>query len=79
MKKKIKLPPVSASPFCGDCARQSQLNRSVDEIVRRQGSGGRGHRIEPQAQSLKSKAFEAVTTALMFTALIGCAYGVMAL
>lgn len=72
--QKIKL-PTARSPFSGDCTRQKQLNESVDVLLKNQPV----HPPKPTVSSRASKAIEVVSTVLMFVAVIGCAYGVMAL
>jgi len=79
MRKMIKIKPGTINfqrPFAGDCTRQNQLNRSVDDLVRSQDAE---ITPRPKARSLKSKALDSACCLLFFTALIGCAYGVMAL
>lgn len=77
--RNLKLNP----PFVEDCTRQSQLNRSVDRILRDQMSSIGRQRIEPQATSLKPQTVramgEVISGLLFFATLIGCAYLGMAL
>ena len=61
---KIKL------PFGGDCTRQRELNRSVDDLIRRQESA----RKKPVASAALKSAGEIVGGIGLLAAMVGDAY-----
>jgi hypothetical protein len=74
--KKINIPPVKTPLFSGDCARQQQLNRSVDELFgklktedRKQKKTIGGH---PSSVN-RPQSSELILSILFFVCLFGCA------
>jgi hypothetical protein len=77
MKKPVK-------PFTGDCIRQSQLNRSVDDLLKKQrGPWDSEHRrLHDQIVSKKKSATlagEIICGMLLFVTAVACAVGTLAL